>query len=121
MQILGGGNATRGIVRRVKKNRPGPRTRGQEQFHVVQIRAELVILAKLTGDDAAAAPFDVRAVGREMRAEDEHFITWIQKRFAKELLEQLGPRTDDDVLGLDGQAILSAIILGNGLAESRQS
>ena len=46
---------------------------------------------------ARAAALDVRQVGREIRAEDEHAVAGIQERLAEELLEHLGAGARDDV------------------------
>ena len=73
-QVLGGGNTPGGIVRRIKKDCAGTRTRSQELLHIVQIRPELMILSKLTGDHTGATALDIRAVGREMRTENQHLI-----------------------------------------------
>jgi hypothetical protein len=56
-----------------------------------------------------------------MRAEHQHGIPWIEEGLAEELLEDLGPGTDHDVLGLDADAIFALEVLGDRLAKRRQT
>ena len=72
-------------------------------------------------DDDAAPALDVRGVGRELRREDEDRIARIEECLAEELLEDLGPRPDDDVLGPDRDAELAGVVLRDRLAERRQA
>src|SRR5437660_10944584 len=107
-------------MRRVEKNRASARTGSQEQLPIVQIRPELVILSKLAGDHAGAAPLNLRAVGREVRTENQHLIARIKESFTEELLEKLRPRADDHIFGSNRKFEFLSIISGDSLAESRQ-
>ncbi len=60
---------------------------------------------------------DVRPVGREVRREDQDRIAGIEKRLAEELLEHLGARADDNVLGRNVHAELAAVVSRRRLPE----
>src|SRR5438132_6432978 len=78
-------------MRRIEKNRASARTGSQEQLHIVQIRPELVILSKLAGDHAGAAPLNIRAVGREVRTENQHLIARIKEGSKKNCSKSFAP------------------------------
>ena len=56
-----------------------------------------------------------------MRREDQDGVAGVEERLAEELLEDLGPAADDDVVRRHRDAELAAVILGQRLAEFRQT
>ncbi len=75
------------VVRRIQKDGPRRRVVGDKLLDVGQRRAR-------------AATLDVRHVGREIRAENQHAVAGIQEGLAEELLEDLGAGPRDDVFHL---------------------
>ena len=92
-----------------------------KSFDVVQVGPKLICLLQRLRTPSAAAALDVRAVGREVRAEDQHRVAGIEERLAEELLEDLGAGPDDDVLGRDVDAEFLVVIRRDRLAERRQA
>ena len=86
-------------------------------LYVVEVRAELVRLAQRTEDDAGAASLDVRAVGREVRREQQHGVAGVEESLAKELLEDLGSGRHDDVFRPDFNAEFTTVIIRDSLPE----
>ena len=100
-QIVERRDAAGRIVRAVEKDGPRRLVVGEESPHVVQVRPEIVRRLQLRHHDARVAPEDVRRIGREVRAEDQHAVAGIQKRLAEQLLEVLRARSRDDVFACD--------------------
>src|SRR5207248_4646865 len=74
-----------------------------------------------TEDRPCPTPFDVRYIGRELRAKDEHGVARLQEGLAEELLEDLGSRPDDYVVRFHGDVKLCPVVSGNRLAECRKT
>src|SRR5262249_40326303 len=91
-----------------------------EALDVVEVGAEGVLCAEgaVHGDGAAA--LDVRAVGGEVRREDEDGVAGVEERLAEELLEDLGAGGGGDVRGADGDAELALVVARHRLAEGGQ-
>ena len=78
---------------------------------------ELIRLQQRSHDGPSAAAFDIRQIGGKVGAEDEHAVARIEKRLAKKLLEDLGPRSSNDICRLGRNVELALHESGGGLAE----
>src|SRR5262249_30873039 len=116
-----GGEAAGRVLRRIEEDGPGPRRLLDEALDVVEVGAEVVGLAQRREDRHGPTPLQVGQVGGEVRREDEDGVAGIEERLAEELLEDLGAGPDDDVLRPDVDAVLAAVVAGDGLAERRQA
>src|SRR5437879_1765529 len=65
----------------------------------------------------AAAPVDIGSIGREVRAEHQHSVPWVQESFTKELFENLGAGTNHDVTRRHLHSKFAAIVRGDNLTE----
>ena len=120
-QVLLGRHAAGRVVRRVEKDRLRRRGIVQKRSICSTSRPELVLERQRSQHDLRPAPFDVRHIRREVRAEHQHRVSRIEKRLAEELLEHLRPRPGDDVLRLGRDAELPLHEVGCRLAKLRQS
>ena len=65
-------------------------------------RRTKVVLDSQRGENRPRAPsLKVGNIRRKLRAEDEHAVARVEHRLGEILLERLGTRTDDDILGRD--------------------
>ena len=78
-------------------------------------------MSKETAFYPRLAALDIWKKGGKVRAENEDAVAWVQERFAKELLEDLGPRAHDDVLRVCGDPELIAHEFGRLFAKGRQA
>ena len=108
-QVVSGEDAAGGVVRRVEENRPGTWFE-QKICDRIQIRPEMILLPQSAVNGLSAAPRDVGVVGGELRAENQDGIVGLKKCFAKILFENLGSRSDNDLLCRNLNAELKTIV-----------
>ena len=88
-----------GIVRRVQQDRPRLRVGREELPDVLGRRTKLVLDPQRRQHRPRSPALEVGNVRRKLRAEDQHPVARVEHRLGEILLERLGTRGDDDVLG----------------------
>jgi hypothetical protein len=107
-------------VRRIEENGSCPWP-PDELGDIAEVGAKGAFLLEVGGHEDRRAALDVGQIRWELRTETENFVARIEKRLAEKLLEDFGPRADDNVVNANADAVFFVIVGRHGLAEARKA